>query len=106
MVCVVVLGQYQCANPQARFTDVNIRNLTATLIKINLTAKFSTKAPVTIRPMDEKELSAYFAALGRKGARKRAARLSAEERRQIATKAGKASGRARKKKAKAKKKRG
>jgi len=54
--------------------------------------------------MDEKELSKNFSELGKKGARKRSERLSAERRREIAKKAGEASGRARKMKANRKRK--
>jgi len=54
--------------------------------------------------MDEAELSKYMSAMGRKGAIARAKRLTAEQRREIARKAGKASGKVRSEKAKAKKK--
>jgi hypothetical protein len=55
--------------------------------------------------MDEAELSKYMSEMGRKGALARAKRLTAEERREIARKAGTASGKVRSKKAK-KKRRG
>ena len=50
--------------------------------------------------MDEKELSKYFSEMGRRGAKERMKRLSPDERQEIARKAGKASGKVRRKKAK------
>ena len=53
-------------------------------------------------PLDEDALSEYFAALGRKGAKARNQRLSAERRKEIATKASQAAAKARTGKAKKK----
>jgi len=50
------------------------------------------------------QLSAYFSAMGRKGGKVRAQRLSAEQRKKIATQASKAAAEARTRKARAKKK--
>jgi len=49
---------------------------------------------------DWEKYSAYFSELGRKGAKARAKKLSAERRKEIATKASKAAALARRKKAK------
>jgi hypothetical protein len=51
---------------------------------------------------DQDQLSQYFADMGRKGGKERAKRLSAERRKEIATKASKAAAEARSRKAKAK----
>ena len=48
------------------------------------------------------QLSRYFREMGRKGAKARNARMSAEKRREIATKASRAAAKARQKKAKRK----
>ena len=56
--------------------------------------------------MDEAELSKYMSEMGRKGAIARAKRLTPEQRREIAKKAGKASGKSRRAKAKRKPKKG
>jgi hypothetical protein len=50
------------------------------------------------------QLSAYFAQMGRKGGQTRAMRLSAEQRKKIATQASEAAAEARTRKARAKKK--
>jgi hypothetical protein len=52
--------------------------------------------------MDEKELSKYMSEMGRKGAIARAKRLTPAQRTEIAKKAGKASGKVRRKKAQGK----
>jgi general stress protein YciG len=54
--------------------------------------------------MGRKDFSKYLSELGRKGGRARLKKMTAEERREVAIKAGKASGEARKKKAREKKK--
>jgi hypothetical protein len=54
--------------------------------------------------MDDKAFSRYLARLGRKGGKARLDTMTAEQRRKIASKAGKASGKARKKKAREKRK--
>jgi hypothetical protein len=51
------------------------------------------------------QLSRYFREMGRKGAKARNASMSAEKRREIATKASKAAAKARQKKARAARKR-
>ena len=50
------------------------------------------------------QLSAYFSAMGRKGGQTRAKRLSAEQRKKIATQASKVAAEVRTRKAKAKRK--
>jgi len=50
------------------------------------------------------QLSAYFSAIGRKGGQTRAKRLTAEQRKKIATQASKVAAEARTRKARAKKK--
>ena len=52
---------------------------------------------------DENQLSRYFSILGKKGARVRNERMSAEKRKEIATKASKAAAKARTRKARARK---
>jgi hypothetical protein len=54
---------------------------------------------------DSEQLSRYFSAMGKKGAKVRADRLTPERRKEIAAKAAKASALARKKKATLKRKR-
>jgi hypothetical protein len=49
---------------------------------------------------DESQLARYFSILGKKGAKTRYARMSAEQRKELATKASKAAAKARQKKAK------
>jgi hypothetical protein len=49
---------------------------------------------------DESQLSRYFSQLGKKGAKKRYAKMTPEERKELATKASKAAARARSRKAK------
>ena len=56
--------------------------------------------------MDEDQISEYMASVGRKGGTARAKKLSAERRREIATKASKAAAKARTAKAEKQKKRG
>jgi hypothetical protein len=53
---------------------------------------------------DESQLSRYFSMLGKKGAKRRYARMSPEQRKELATKASKAAAKARRKKAKRHKK--
>jgi len=55
--------------------------------------------------MDEDQLSEYLAGIGRKGGHARAKRLTAAQRKAIATKASKAAAEARRKKAKKSKRR-
>jgi hypothetical protein len=50
--------------------------------------------------MDEDQISQYLSNIGRKGGHARAKRLTAEQRKAIATKASKAAAKARRKKAK------
>jgi general stress protein YciG len=52
--------------------------------------------------MEEDQVSKYLSQIGRKGGQSRAKRLSPEQRKEIARKAGKASGKVRKRKAKQK----
>jgi general stress protein YciG len=67
---------------------------------MNLAATFITRVPASIPAgMDEDQVSKYLSEIGRKGGQSRAKRLTPEERREIAKKAGKASGKVRKKKA-------
>ncbi len=54
---------------------------------------------------DDAQLSRYFSAMGKKGAKSRNTRLSPERRKEIATKASKAAAKVRTARAKAKKKR-
>jgi len=55
--------------------------------------------------MEDPNVSKYLSEIGRRGAQERAKRLSAEQRKEIARKAGKASGKVRRKKAAERKKR-
>ena len=52
---------------------------------------------------DEDQLSRYFSMLGKKGAKKRYARMTPEQRKELATKASKAAAKARSKKARERK---
>ena len=53
---------------------------------------------------DEDQLSRYFSMLGKKGAKKRYARMTPEQRKELATKASKAAAKVRSKKARAQRK--
>jgi hypothetical protein len=73
-------------------------------IIVNLTATFVTHVPASIPAgMDQDPVSKYLSEIGKKGARARAKRLTSEQRKQIASKAGKESGKVRRKKAKERK---
>ena len=70
-----------------------------------MTAKFVTCVPARIPVrMEQNDVSKYLSEIGRRGAHARAKRLTPEQRKEIARKAGKASGKVRKKKAEAKRK--
>lgn len=81
----------------------DIMNLAATFVN-DLGCQVRHDGSCYIRAaMDESELSRYMSEMGRKGAKARARNLTPAERKAIAQKAGKASGKARRRKAKRRK---